>query len=285
MQLSATPDETRKRWEAVPALAAIAPLGGPRPGASVLAVTSGPSGSPRALVAVQRFGEGRSMTFTGEASWRWRMLLPATDRSFETFWKQSLRWLALGAGDPIQLTLPPGAVAGDEVPLRVVVRDAAFKPIADAAVDVRVTAPDGKVESVRAVAEPAASGRTQSSNDGHFAATIRPESTGVFQVLVRAQRGGTTLGTASTAILVGGVDLEMSDPHLNRGFFDRLAAASGGRVLSEEQLPGLASVLELALPEAARAARRDLWLTGWSFAAILVLLGAEWVLRRAWGLR
>ena len=43
MQLAAAPDETRKRWEAVPALAAVAPLGGPRPGASVLAVTSGPA--------------------------------------------------------------------------------------------------------------------------------------------------------------------------------------------------------------------------------------------------
>ena len=42
---SAAADETRKRWEAVPPLAAIAPLGGPRPGASVLAVTSGPSGT------------------------------------------------------------------------------------------------------------------------------------------------------------------------------------------------------------------------------------------------
>ncbi len=80
MQLAAGADDTRKRWEAVPALAAIAPVGGPRPGASVLAVTSGPGGTPRALVAVQRFGEGRSLVFTGEASWRWRMLLPATDR-------------------------------------------------------------------------------------------------------------------------------------------------------------------------------------------------------------
>jgi hypothetical protein len=31
------------------------------------------------------------MVFAGEASWRWRMLLPATDRSYETFWKQALR--------------------------------------------------------------------------------------------------------------------------------------------------------------------------------------------------
>ena len=41
---------------------------------------SGPAARPRALVAVQRYGDGRSMVFTGEASWRWRMLLPSSDR-------------------------------------------------------------------------------------------------------------------------------------------------------------------------------------------------------------
>ena len=51
----------------MPPLASVSALGGPKPGASVLAVTGGPGGSPRALVAVQRFGEGRSMIFTGEA--------------------------------------------------------------------------------------------------------------------------------------------------------------------------------------------------------------------------
>ena len=80
MQLTADAGETRKRWEAVPALASVSPLGGPRPGASVLAVTSGPGGAQRALVAVQRYGTGRAMVFTGEAAWRWRMMLPASDR-------------------------------------------------------------------------------------------------------------------------------------------------------------------------------------------------------------
>jgi len=208
------------------------------------------------------------------------MLMPSADRSFDTFWKQALRWLALSAGDPMQLTITPGAAPGADIPLRIVVRNAGFQPIPDAAVDVRVTAPDGRVESVRAVPDPARPG-----NDGHFVATIRPESAGVFKITARAQQGGTTAGTANTSLLVGGADLEMTDPHLNRGFFDRLATASGGRVLAEEDLTGLANLLVAAVPDAALAARRDLWHTGWSFAAILMLLGAEWVLRRTWGLR
>ena len=77
MQLGPNAADNDKKWAAVPTLAAISPLGAAKPGASVLAVTGGPGGAARALVAVQRFGEGRSMVFTGEASWRWRMLLPS----------------------------------------------------------------------------------------------------------------------------------------------------------------------------------------------------------------
>ena len=112
MQLGPAADDSLKRWGTVPPLASIAPLGGPRPGATVLAVTSGAGGTQRALVAVQRFGDGRSMIFAGEAAWRWRMMLPATDRSYDTFWRQAVRWLALPATDPIAIAVPPGAAAG-----------------------------------------------------------------------------------------------------------------------------------------------------------------------------
>ena len=84
----------------MPALASISALGGPRPGAACLAVTGGPGGAARALVAVQRFGDGRSMVFTGEASWRWRMMLPTTDQSYDRFWRQAARWLGKARRSP-----------------------------------------------------------------------------------------------------------------------------------------------------------------------------------------
>jgi hypothetical protein len=282
MQLASGADDTKKRWEAVPSLASIVPLGGPRPGASVLAVTSGPGGTPRALVAVQRFGEGRSMVFAGEAAWRWRMLLPATDRAYDTFWKQALRWLALPAGDPIQLSIAPGSAPGDPLPLRVVARTGAFKPLTDVAVDFRVTSPDGRIESLRGDPDSAHAG---DGSNGSYVAHARPDHAGVFKVSAEVRQGATLVGTASASVLVGGADLEMTDPRLNRALLERLASRSGGRLLTDNQVMELPDLLKGTVPDAALVVRRDLWHTGWSFAAILVLLGAEWILRRAWGLR
>jgi hypothetical protein len=279
MQLAAGTDDTRKRWDAVPPLAAITPLGGPRPGASVLAVASGPGGTSRALVAVQRFGEGRSMVFTGEASWRWRMLLPAADRSFDTFWRQALRWLALPAGDPIQMSAAPGGVPGDVLPVRVVARNAAFEPLPNVTVEVRVTSPDGRTETLRAGPDPSRGGA------GHHVVNVRPAQAGVLKLSADVRQGSTVAGTASTSVLVGGADLEMADPRMNEAFLARVATASGGRRLSPDRLADLPGMLKAGVSGAAPTVQRDLWHTGWSFALILALLAGEWILRRTWGLR
>ena len=277
MQLASGLAPSRERWDKVPALASTAPLGGPRPGASVLAVTAGPGGAARALVAVQRFGEGRSMVFTGEASWRWRMMLPSADRSYDIFWRQAVRWLALPAPDPVAAYLPAGGSPGDTLPIHVVVRNPAFEAQRDASVDVQVVGPDGRIAAFGAAPEPAAAGR--------YIARFRPEQPGVYRVTADVRRGGSALGTASASMLVGGADLEMTDPRLNRQLLERMAEASGGGMIEAGDAAGLVETLQAGLPAAALAARRDLWHNAWSFAAIVVLLGAEWGLRRRWGLR
>ena len=281
MQIAGSLDETRKKWDSLPPLAAAAGSGGVRPGGTVLATTTGAGGVSRALVAVQRYGEGRSMVFTGEASWRWRMMLPSNDRSYETFWRQSMRWLAIGATDPVTVFSAPATAPGDEMSLRAAVRDQEFHPLRDAQVEFRVYGPDGKLQRLDGALETI----DPEANDAAFAAKFRPDQPGIYKVTAHARRGGTDAGTSSSSFLVGGADVEMTDPRLNTALLSRVATASGGRVLSPGQTSELLEALRTNAPAALLAVRRDLWHNGWSLAVIVSLLACEWLLRRRWGLR
>src|SRR5206468_7152312 len=132
MRVAGSREESLKAWSALPALAASAPLGGPRPGATILAVAQAPAGGMFPVVAVQRYGRGRSMIFAGEASWRWKMLVASADRTHEFFWRQAVRWLTRPSPDPVAITVPEGAEPGDPISVDVEVRDGAFGPVADA---------------------------------------------------------------------------------------------------------------------------------------------------------
>jgi uncharacterized membrane protein len=278
MQLGTTPADARDLWAAVPPLASTTALGSGRPGASVLAVTGGSSGTPRPLVAVQRYGYGRTMVFAGEASWRWRMRMPSSNHTFETFWRQAGRWLVASAPEPVQLTIPAVSV-GESATLSVDVRDTAFHPLPDATVRLRVTR-GGASQELQATPDAARPGR--------FLATVPADQPGLLRVDVEARRDGAPVGEAREWTLVGGVDREWADPRRNDGVLDRLARGTGGRLVADAeigQLPALVAAAHAAAAAAAPPEARELWHSPWLLLGLLAALGGEWILRRRWGLR
>jgi uncharacterized membrane protein len=276
-RIGGSPEETRRLWAALPTLAASAPLGGPKPGASVLAVTTAPGGAVYPVVAVQRYGAGRSMVFAGEASWRWRMLLPATDRVFEYFWRGAARWVAGAAPDPVSIQVPDAAEAGDSIELRVEARDRAFQPVPDAVVEATLTLPGGETRSLTF--------RHEVGAGATFTAASLVEPPGLYRVRGSARRGSALLGEVDRWFYVGGADRELADPRLNEGFLRRVARVSNGRYVHVSEASEIVSWLRAAEPQNAAPERQDLWHQPWAFALVIALLSAEWVLRRRWGLR
>lgn len=276
--LGATPEETRSRWAAMPPLAALAPLGDPKPGAAILLAARTPFGRAP-LVAVQRYGRGRAMVFTGEASWRWRMRLPLEDRSYELFWRQAIRWLAGAAPGLVTVGAVGGQLPGDPVRVEVTVSDRRFEPVTDATVTVEIEGSTARTPALAAVlAEPSA---------GRYRAEWRPAQPEVYQLRAEARRGTELLGRADEWILVGGADPEFADPRRNDELLGRLVATTGGRLVSAEEFDPAtiaASLQEKAL-ESRPLERRELWHRGWVFGLIVGLLLTEWICRRRWGLR
>jgi len=277
MRIGGSLDETRHVWSALPALAASATVGGPRPGATILALTTAPGGGVFPVVAVQPYGRGRSMVFAGEASWRWKMMVASSDRTYELFWRQAARWLSSAAPDPVAITVPESPEPGDSISVDVDARDAAFAPVPDAAVEATLTRPGGEVEPIKL--------RHADPSGGRFTAAIGSEQPGLYRVHAEAKRGTTPLGAGDRWMLVGGADREFADPRLNEGFLRRVARNSGGRYVRAAEASRIPGWLQSAVPQNAAPERRDLWHEPWAFAFIVLLLSAEWILRRRWGLR
>lgn len=277
MRIGATDDDGLKRWAALPALAGHVKLGAPRPGASVLAVADGPAGVDEPLIAVQRFGPGRTMVFAGEASWRWKMMLPSDDRTYDRFWRQAARWLTADAPDPVSLDRIVPVEEGGDLQVAANVRDAEFHPAPDAAVLFRIERPDGAVEQVTPTLDDPARGR--------FVAKVPAGDGGVSHARVEATRGGVILGAAEQPWLSGGFDRELADPRLDERALRRLAEASGGAYLAPEQAGNVGQFLQAHAARPLPDQWRDWWHTPWMLGLLLLTTSVEWTLRRQWGLK
>jgi hypothetical protein len=277
MRIGGSPDETRRLWSALPALAASAALGGPRPGATVLALTTAPGGGVFPVVAVQRYGQGRSMVFAGEAAWRWKMMMAASDRSYDFFWRQAARWLSSASPDPVSIAAPDAPEPGDPIAVDLDARDALFQPVTDATIEATVTSPGGETAPIKL--------RHADATTGRYTAALTANQPGLYRIRAGAKRGTAALGSADRWIHVGGADREFADPRLNEGFLRRIARNSGGRYVRAAEAGRVPEWVRSATPRNAAPERRDLWHEPWAFALIVVLLSAEWTLRRWWGLR
>ncbi len=274
-RLGASVAETVTGWAAMPTLGRVVPLGPPRPGAAVLAVAPGEPARP--VVAVQRFGRGRTMVFAGEASWRWQMLAPSTDRTYERFWRQTVRWLGGAAPDRVTLRIDGGRFEGEELRIEVEAADERFAPLTGARVRVAVEDPDGRRRQHSAVPRPGEPGR--------YAVTVEPEGAGAHRVTAVVEHRGGRLESAGAALLVGGSDPELSEPRRHDRLLRRLAVASGGRWFDLGGAGGLADTVRAGLGPPPAPVLRDAWDTAWGFLLIVGLLATEWGLRRRWGLR
>ena len=275
-RLAVAPADNRQKWADLPALASVAQVGGVRPGAQVLAVALTAGGNPQPLIAAQRYGQGRSMVFAGEASWRWRMLRPANDTSYETIWRQLARWVTAGAQGAVTIAAMSPAAAGVTDRISVLVRDDEFRPVTNAEVSIRVTAANGEVRAFTApLADP---------QSGRYGVAARFDQAGVYRIDAVATRGGAKAGSASRPVLVGGADLEMTQPRLNDAVLRRLSSETQGQYVPADEADRIPALLRDARADAGTTEARDLWHNGWSLAVIIGLLAAEWVARRRAGL-
>ncbi len=262
-------------WKKLTYLMDYQDAGTSKPGATVLAQMS--AGSRKLpLLITQTYGRGRTAVMATSGTWRWQMAQPLGDPSHDLFWQQLLRWLVLDSPGQVVATAESQTLLDDgHVELTANVRDKQYLPAPDAIVIAHFIGPNGTSALVDMT--PVA------GNPGAFHAAWTADMPGAYLAEISAQRGKEEVGR--DALPFQRVDGMAEHFHTvqNRELLERLSSETGGRYWRPDELTRLPN--EISYSDAGISVRdiKDLWNMPVVFFWLFLLIAAQWLLRRKWG--
>lgn len=283
--------------KAIPALLGCVTVPRAKPAANVLAIhpTRRNANGPLVVLAVQQFGAGRSAAFTADTTWKWYLRLRpmGADSPYHRFWGQLIRYLA-GADKARR----PGAKSvlarigraylrqGEELKIAAQVKDNEAQPIRNASV-IAVLRKESKQADTTL---PLQVSLSPSATAGIYNASYRPAGDGRYTVTVTAKdKNGQLLGTDQLPLIVASSSPETDRLARNDAVLQAIADASGGQYDELAALPDIVDKLirrkAASMPPAPPAKQYSLYNFTLLFMLFVVLLTAEWILRRNWQLQ
>ena len=284
LQLAADEKASAERWSTLPPLTMVNPIRRTKPGATVLLTGRAASeGTPRVVLAFQRYGRGKAVAFPVQDSWMWQMhtTIAVEDQSHELFWRQTLRWLLAGVPDAVTVAASTEKpVPGEALTLRAEVRDSQYVPVNGAEVVAEVTAPSGAMTTV-----PMEWGVAR---DGEYRAPFTPTEPGVHEVRVTWKRPGAAAATAVASEPTHFDAAESREEYFAAGMraplLRRLAEETGGRFYTPATVRTLPEDLRYARGGVTVVERKELWDMPLTFLLLGVLVAGEWGYRRVRGM-
>jgi hypothetical protein len=268
----------------MPALTGVNPVRSVR--GETLLTAAGDGAQPGApLLAIGRFGKGRTLALMSDDAWRWNFIAVGnkeTPQNHLKFVRQSIRWLAQEpAFEQVQILPIATTQPGEKVPIKIKVLNDDFTPVRQAAVQLRVFSPEGEP-----IVLPTAPGVEESEYSGEFT----PTKEGIYRVEAEASASGKTLGRDKNSFTAAYSYGEMDDGLPRLDLLKKIAESSKGEYISindwnDRTFDKIAARLEqLAPSEIVEQRQVRLWNNLWPFGLILTLLSIEWWMRRKWGL-
>lgn len=260
-------------WAGLPDIADYQLTGTLKPAATALLSAQTSSGSLPLLVT-QPFGRGHSYILATGGTWRWQMSLPVEDQRHETFWRQLLRSLVASAPASTSLAATPAPGAGG-IELRAEFRDERFEPLGDVGVTAVVAREDGGSWTVPLL--------PSATEAGVYLGAVDPGESGVYFIEALAERDDEPLATIRASLAYEAGQAEHFGIRSNPALLGRLSAATGGRLLSADNLSELPDLLRYSKAGVAEIRSQAIWDAPAFFLLLLLLKAGEWLLRRRWG--
>lgn len=279
-QLAKTERESEEKWKSLPPLTASNIVVKAKPGATTLltgAVNN--TANEQIVLAYQRYGRGTAFALPVQDSWLWQMHadMALEDLTHETFWRQLTRWLVHDVPMPVMATLSSDRVEpGERLTITADVADSSYLQVNDAQVVARVLTPSNDLIEVPM--------EWTAARDGEYRASFALQEKGMHEVRVEARRGDHALGRAAVHVNAAPSNAEFFDAHLNATTLKRVAEETGGRYYTPANVSTLADDISYTGRGDTITERMDLWDMPVIFVLLILLIGTEWVYRRARGL-
>jgi uncharacterized membrane protein len=282
VRLVSDPAENRGLWEEPGGFYGLFwfyPIVRAKPGAQVL--LRHPSASNAhgryPLLVGSYFPAGRTLFQSFDESWRWRFRF--ADRYHERYWRNAIRWVALGrlkSGDRrVQIDALKSSFNLDErITLEARVLDEDYRPSEKAAVDAKLLHPDGTTTELKLV--------LVTDRPGLYRASFELDRPGLYTAFVETD--GARVASSEFEVVLP--SRENTDPSPDPETLGAIAKLTGGRALPlakvralESEFPGQEEHREPISSEL-----DDAWDNWATLLVALFLLSTEWVLRKRWEL-
>jgi hypothetical protein len=230
------------------------------------------------LLVLERRGEGLASAILGFPLWRWKLAGEEGRKIYESFFGGLVQSMAEGAGAPALAVDPDRTVyrAGD--PVKLVASIGSRRPPEGIRGEVRKKGDRRDVPVSAAVFEP------DPRRPGYYRATLDPLPPGDYALVASEVTGSGSGMTATATFSVAGVSVELLDPSRDAALLAGIAKETGGSYLEGAGLESLARRLRLDERRVERKDVREVRGNAAILIGIVLFLGVEWVMRKAWGL-
>ena len=276
LRLEDSADANGARWKKMPQVANYAVMGAPKPGAVVLMNVGEAGKRTSPLLAIENYGHGRTAVLATSGTWRWQMLQDHTDMTHEAFWQQLLRWLVTETPGQVTASTQHQMLSDDgQVHLRSVVRDKTYQTVAGATVEASIMRPDGATEVVSMKPDPL--------EPGAYTGDYSADKAGAYVVEMVAHDEKLEVGRDTLTFRREDGVAENFNAAQNKDLLTRLAADTGGNYYTPSNAKRLGD--EVTISEAGISGHDslDIWDMPALFLLLILIRGAEWLLRRKWG--
>lgn len=256
------------------------PVTSVKPGATVLAEFTDPrsavSGLAPPIFASQFFGAGRIFYLGSGEMWRLRRI---GESFYERWWIRLIRQMAQGrllrgSGRGSIVLDADRYLLGATIPLRATALDGEFKPLAVESLTLAVDRPSGGSDEVTL--------RAETERPGRFEGSLVAKNAGEYRLRLLLPDSDERI---ERRLLVTVPDLEFKDPRADQALLARLAGETGGKAITPDELTELAVTIDDRTEVSVfTGIPNSLWDRGWVIALMVLVLSAEWLLRKLYAL-